>query len=1014
MSQANPMLEGNNAGLKRSVPDIIFNHLTEKDGLSFNIVTGIVQDNEGTLWISTLFGLNRYDGQRFDIFKRNKKDKTSILQNSISSICKDTIGNIWGTTEDGIFCFDQKKKLFINYYTNDSLKYPRTHSIICDNNGQIWAGSNYGLVKIDNKKSVFDYLTNDKSIISDNYISKDGILSDPKGDGLWVATRTGLNFYHFKTSKFTNYKNSNDTLMFNDHNIGAMYLSKEGMIWMFDDQTNEILGFKNVNEGILHRIPVGDHTKDAFGGTLFETSYHHIWYSSNSYETVIIDYLNGNKTEVIKHNMSDPGSISGDYIWCAWEDKDNTVWLGTTGGISRFNYDRLFYKTQKLSDRHPELNNNWQITCLAQNPFNHDWWVGTRNGKVYVVNSSNGNTEVIDFPSFKNHGITSKFITDIDFINGLAIICYAQGNTFQFDLAKKAYLKFYGLKGKYSEYKTRTISQESDSTYIFGNNYFPVLRWNSVSDKIEEINFRTQKTKAGNYYTAGWLKSSYGKGAWMAASNNTLGYIHPGSTYIELIEPEFGMNVLKGGFYSAMEIDSDGNAWFSFLTQGLYQAKKKVEKIKSNKDIELLFWDGADGLVNENIQSAVSDKNGHIWSGAFNKYSVFNPSQNNFKNFKINLSENNAFYYNYMIPLANGNILTNIKGNLIEFFPDKIGSSFPKNLPLISVLHLPEKNIYLSGETMVRLEPEENFITIGFGCLSDMELYPYHFEYQLEGVNKEWVIADQNAEATYSDLEPGTYIFKLVARSSDQSWKSSEKTLTILIKAPFHKTWWFLSLMILLTGFILFYTLRGRIRNIRNINELKSKAQLLEKEKTAVMYENLKQHLNPHFLFNSLTSLSSLIRIDQRQAGDFLDKMSKVYRYILKNKDNETVPLIEELKFVDMYNQLQKTRFGDGLQIKIDIQDEYYHRKIAPVTLQNLVENAIKHNIADEETPLVISMYIDDDYLVVQNNLQTKGFVETSNKQGQNSMVSLYRFLSPRAVVISESEDFYIVKIPLI
>ena len=180
------------------------------------------------------------------------------------------------------------------------------------------------------------------------------------------------------------------------------------------------------------------------------------------------------------------------------------------------------------------------------------------------------------------------------------------------------------------------------------------------------------------------------------------------------------------------------------------------------------------------------------------------------------------------------------------------------------------------------------------------------------------------------------------------------------------------------------------------------------------MYENLKQHLNPHFLFNSLTSLSSLIRIDPKQAGDFLDKMSKVYRYILKNKDNETVPLIEELKFVELYNQLQKTRFSDGLIITIDIPEDLQYRKIAPVTLQNLVENAIKHNIADAETPLYIKIYSKDDYLIVQNNLQKKNFVETSNKQGQNSMISLYRYLSSRPVMIEENDKFYTVRIPLI
>ncbi len=215
-------------------------------------------------------------------------------------------------------------------------------------------------------------------------------------------------------------------------------------------------------------------------------------------------------------------------------------------------------------------------------------------------------------------------------------------------------------------------------------------------------------------------------------------------------------------------------------------------------------------------------------------------------------------------------------------------------------------------------------------------------------------------------------------------------------------------------AFITIYGIRSRIRGIRNLNMLRTKTQLLEKEKTAVMYENLRQHLNPHFLFNSLTSLSSLIRIDQKKAGDFLDKMSKVYRYVLRNKDNDTVPLIEELKFVDMYNQLQKTRFGDALILNTDIGEEYHYFSIAPVTLQNLVENAIKHNVADPENPLVIHMYISDGYLVVKNNLQRKNFVETSNNLGQNSMISLYKFLSDKPVKIIETEESYSVHIPLI
>ena len=198
------------------------------------------------------------------------------------------------------------------------------------------------------------------------------------------------------------------------------------------------------------------------------------------------------------------------------------------------------------------------------------------------------------------------------------------------------------------------------------------------------------------------------------------------------------------------------------------------------------------------------------------------------------------------------------------------------------------------------------------------------------------------------------------------------------------------------------------------MHRLQSRAQLLEKEKTLVMYESLKQQLNPHFLFNSLTSLSGLIETDQKMAGNFLEQMSKIYRYILKNRDSEVVTLREEINFVQVYINLQKTRFKDGLQVFIDINPEDAHRKIAPVTLQNLIENAIKHNIIDVESPLRIDIFTENDYLVVRNNLQKKNVVETSNKQGLINLESLYQYLSSKPLLIEEDEKLFTIKVPLI
>jgi LytS/YehU family sensor histidine kinase len=115
-----------------------------------------------------------------------------------------------------------------------------------------------------------------------------------------------------------------------------------------------------------------------------------------------------------------------------------------------------------------------------------------------------------------------------------------------------------------------------------------------------------------------------------------------------------------------------------------------------------------------------------------------------------------------------------------------------------------------------------------------------------------------------------------------------------------------------------------------------------------------------------------------------------------------------------MFIQLQKTRFGNSLDFQIRIDEESMYRKVPPVTLQNLVENAIKHNVADVDSPLVIEIYTEPDYLVVRNNLQLKKFVETSNQQGLANMISLYHYLSRKPMIIENGPDFFIVKVPML
>ena len=188
----------------------------------------------------------------------------------------------------------------------------------------------------------------------------------------------------------------------------------------------------------------------------------------------------------------------------------------------------------------------------------------------------------------------------------------------------------------------------------------------------------------------------------------------------------------------------------------------------------------------------------------------------------------------------------------------------------------------------------------------------------------------------------------------------------------------------------------------------------LEKEKSQVQFDNLKNQLNPHFLFNALTSLNSLIVENPQLAQQFLQHMSKVYRYVLQHKDRNFVTLETELDFINNYVFLAETRFANSLRFKFDINEEQKQKAIVPVTMQILIENALKHNVVDDERPLAIDLITSGDYLVVSNNLQVRNRVETSNKQGLDNLRSLYAFLTDKPVIIEQSEYRFSVKVPLL
>lgn len=190
-------------------------------------------------------------------------------------------------------------------------------------------------------------------------------------------------------------------------------------------------------------------------------------------------------------------------------------------------------------------------------------------------------------------------------------------------------------------------------------------------------------------------------------------------------------------------------------------------------------------------------------------------------------------------------------------------------------------------------------------------------------------------------------------------------------------------------------------------------AEKLKVEMLAYKYESLRNQINPHFLFNSMNVLSDLVYDDQAMAVKFIQQMSDLFRYVLDSRDKELVPLRDELEFISSYAFMLKTRFEEKLKIDIDLEVEP-EDYIVPMTLQLLIENAVKHNEVSEAYPLRISIHRKGDFLEVENNLQPKNVGDDSKKTGLKNITQQFAFFSEKPIKIITSDERYMVRVPIL
>ncbi|WP_462280660.1 sensor histidine kinase [Salinivirga cyanobacteriivorans] len=203
------------------------------------------------------------------------------------------------------------------------------------------------------------------------------------------------------------------------------------------------------------------------------------------------------------------------------------------------------------------------------------------------------------------------------------------------------------------------------------------------------------------------------------------------------------------------------------------------------------------------------------------------------------------------------------------------------------------------------------------------------------------------------------------------------------------------------------------MRLMENWYHVQKQVEIMKQEKLRMDFNTLQDQLNPHFMFNNLSVLTSLIIYDKEKAVNFTQNFTDVYRYVIKSLDLQTVSLVQELGFIKSYIRLHQERLGKGLLVNINVSSEYHLMQVAPLTLQLIVENALKHNIITAAIPLHIDIYTQGTNLLIRNNVQKKQS-SYSTHTGLKNLRDRYRMLSGQEVRVIETDKYFEVSIPLL
>ena len=994
--------------------------------LKCNCIQQIYQDKKGLIWLATPLGLIRFDGYELKYFKHDPVNSKTIAANYVLRVTEDNKGNIWvGLNENGISCYDPVADEFTNYNISlaDTFSQHNIVSIFVDGDDELWFSPGYaGLCHLDKKTKTFStyrIVTKENCPhLSESDARLSNFAMDVKArdkNSLWLATPEGLFVFDKKSGVATPVRAKPvDKSMPADYNARRIIVDGN-MLWIggwasgiqsYDTKTGEWKRymFSEKNKSVYTDNIVNDMTKKGPD---------EIWIASADKGLGVFN----KKSKKTFFFSSDPDykHLPGILANLVFRDRQQNVWVCFKEAFYKFLPEPRQVEAYRINS-YPNQNNGLSLTnCVFEDVSGRYALVGTSYGDGILFND-NKLHETVSIPV--KAGLSGRSTMHI---NG-----FIQRDSSSVWVLTGDLLLTLDLTSK----KLSTPAQPMNNEFEWGlNNYNSFVKdaednlW--ISTPLHGIICYNIRTGSSDTYSQGDKNITHA-----IATNNInciaqdsrdriwygsllsscLGYYDKRSKTSVVLNESGNGSDKRHSIKTYDFLNIDGNIYAS-TESGLLQFDCSGDKPVLIKKIN-----AANGIGADWVKAAALGKNGNLWlltvlgvcryDSATNALTTIGKGSGIYKTVTgISYTQQKNIY------LTGINYYYQINEASKPSFSGPIA-------PLITALKVDENEVnvpaMLSKENQVRINAHYTYFSFLYASPDMVNADKTNYSYMLEGYDKEWVNAGNRRVANYTNLPGGNYVFKVRASLGKENRYSSITSVPILIGTLFYRTPWFRALLAGIVLLILYMVYRYRLNKQMEINLLNNRTYILEKEKALVQYEILKQQLNPHFLFNSLAALSGLISTEPGKARTFLDKMTKIYRYILKSGNNELVNLSDEINFATTYINLQQTRYQQGLEINILVSEEDEGYKIVPVTIQNMVENAIKHNVISTEAPLIIDITVEDKYLVIKNNLQRKKIVDTSNRQGLTQLKALYSYLSKRPVVVEETDKLFAIKIPLI